>query len=160
MFWLHFVAKMLAPISSIKQIGFKTKNRFLTLISVTNFSPYTKLKLFDWTLEATSLVIIGISWCYMLPNFADIPQTIPVHFDIQGKPDRFGDKSELFTLLHASTGLYLLLLLLSFFPQFHNIPTTLTEVNIGEKLRLSGRMTRMVNAVMCLIFLVLSATSV
>tara|TARA_B110000503_G_C7098446_1_gene392700 strand:+ start:318 stop:809 length:492 start_codon:yes stop_codon:yes gene_type:complete len=127
---------------------------------VTNFSPYTKLKSFDWALEATSLVIIGISWWYMLSNFADIPQIIPVHFNIQGEPDRFGDKSELFTLLYVATGLYSLLLLLSFFPQFHNIPTTLTEVNTEEKRRLSARMLRTVNVVMCLIFLVLSATSV
>ena len=127
---------------------------------MTNFSPYTKLKSIDWALEATSLVIIGVCWWYMLSNFEDIPQTIPVHFDIKGEPDRFGEKSELFTLLYVATGLYLLLLVIGFFPQFQNLPTSLENVTTDKVRRLSARMMRMVNVVMCLIFLVLSATSV
>lgn len=124
-----------------------------------NLSPYTKLKPFDFLLEVISIVIIGASWWYLLSNFAAIPETVPVHFDIQGEPDRFGDKSELFTLLYVGTGLYLLLLILGFFPQFQNLPTSLENVTTDKVRSLSARMLRTINVVMCSIFLVLSATS-
>ncbi len=125
-----------------------------------SFRPYTKLKTFDWLLEAISLIIITLSWLYLLLNFVDIPETIPVHFNLYGEPDRFGDKSELLTVQYVGTALYVLLLVLGFFPQFHNIPATLSVVNTDEKRMYSARMLRSIKVIITLIFLVLSATSV
>lgn len=125
-----------------------------------NFTPYTKLAKFDWFLEAVSFVLIVSSWLYLYLNFADIPETVPVHFNLYGEADGFGEKGKLYTLQYFATGLYLVMVVSGLFPQFHTIPATLTEANTEGKYKLSVQMMRWLNVIMCLIFFVMVVTSV
>lgn len=64
------------------------------------------------------LVISGIIW-------NDMPDTVPVHFNFEGEPDRYGHKSELLLLIPGITfGVYLLLLFLPAIDPKKKIETT------------------------------------
>ncbi len=41
-------------------------------------------------------VILSLPWLYLAYIWPTLPQTIAVHFGIDGKPDRYGNKSEIF----------------------------------------------------------------
>lgn len=60
------------------------------------------------------LFIVCLPIFYTWFIYAELPSTIPLHFDINGKPDRFGDKNKIWfpTLLLAavSLGVYLLMI--------------------------------------------------
>ena len=127
---------------------------------MSNYKPYTQLSLFDWVLEAASFLVIVASWVVLLLNFAEIPETVPVHFNMQGEADRFGSKNELFLVQGIASVLYAGMVVLALFPQAHNMPTTLTEENKEEKWKLSAQFIRVVNLVVSSIFLSLTVTSV
>ena len=119
---------------------------------MSNYKPYTQLSLFDWVLEAASFLVIVASWVVLLLNFAEIPETVPVHFNMQGEADRFGSKNELFLVQGIASVLYAGMVVLALFPQAHNMPTTLTEENKEEKWKLSAQFIRVVNLVVSSIF--------
>lgn len=127
---------------------------------MSNYKPYTQLSSFDWVLEAASFLVIVASWLVLLLNFAEIPETVPVHFNMQGEADRFGSKNELFLVQGIASVLYAGMVVLALFPQAHNMPTTLTEENKEEKWKLSAQFIRVVNLVVSSIFLSLTVTSV
>jgi uncharacterized membrane protein len=52
-----------------------------------------KQRLFQWVFV---LVMIAIPWLYLAIIWDRLPDTIPTHFGINGTPDKFGDKSEVF----------------------------------------------------------------
>ncbi len=63
-------------------------------------------------LNLMALVLISVPIIYFAVLYQKLPQTIPVHFGLDGKPDRYGDRSELLVpvgiLAAVSGGLYLL----------------------------------------------------
>jgi uncharacterized membrane protein len=50
-------------------------------------------KLFYWVFP---FIIMTIPWIYLAFTWNEIPQTIPIHFGISGKADKFGSKDEIF----------------------------------------------------------------
>jgi hypothetical protein len=69
-------------------------------------------------------------WGIVLANYASLPETIPVHFGLSGKPDGFGGKQMLLVLLGVQTLLYGLMLSVPFFPDLINVPGPRTPGNI------------------------------
>jgi uncharacterized membrane protein len=65
------------------------------------------------TLDAAAIVIWLLPVAYLLYIFPTMPATVPVHFGINGTPDRYGSKSEFligpFVLMGMSFLVYLLL---------------------------------------------------
>ena len=68
-----------------------------------------KQTLIRWTFV---LVIISIPWIYLAIIWNSLPDTIPVHFGLDGIPDRFGQKSEIFFIPIIMTAISLLVFLL------------------------------------------------
>ena len=70
------------------------------------------MKKFSW-IDVVALIIWIIPIVYLLNVYASLPQTVAVHFDLEGKPNRYGDKSEMLfislLLSGISAGLYFLL---------------------------------------------------
>ena len=58
-----------------------------------------------WTL---SLIVIGISFAMIGIHWNDVPDQVPMHFNLQGEADRYGSKSELFILPFLGLGLWAL----------------------------------------------------
>ncbi len=58
-----------------------------------------------WTL---SLVIIAISFAMIGIHWNDLPEQVPMHFNLSGETDRWGAKSELFILPALGLGMWFL----------------------------------------------------
>lgn len=58
-----------------------------------------------WTL---SLIVIAISFAMIGIHWNDLPDEVPMHFNLQGEADRYGSKSELFILPFLGLGLWAL----------------------------------------------------
>ena len=64
------------------------------------------LKLLIWPVALAPVVYLAVVW-------NSLPETVPVHFDLHGTPDRYGNKTELLVILCVMTlfipGIYFLL---------------------------------------------------
>lgn len=58
-----------------------------------------------WTL---ALIVIIISFAMIGIHWNDLPDQVPMHFNLAGQADRYGDKSELFILPFLGLGLWAL----------------------------------------------------
>ncbi|WP_034341861.1 DUF1648 domain-containing protein [Deinococcus misasensis] len=56
-------------------------------------------------------LIFVLVWGYIVYNFNALPERVPVHFNIQGEPDRFGHPSEVFISLVTMLPYFFLLFL-------------------------------------------------
>lgn len=70
--------------------------------------------------------LIGM-FANLLFSWSKIPDTVPIHFNFSGEPDRFSGKSALFIL--PSVGVWLFLLLFVFYKYMPN----LNELNLQQK---------------------------
>jgi hypothetical protein len=73
----------------------------------------------------SQLAIVGYFW-------RALPQRVPVHFGATGAVDSYGDRSTLIILAAVTSGLYVMLTLISFFPQWFNFPAEVTPENRGR----------------------------
>ena len=63
--------------------------------------------------ELPFIIIALIPFAYLAFIYNDLPQTLPMHYDIHGNVDRFGNKSELILLTSILSGLgYFLFLII------------------------------------------------
>jgi uncharacterized membrane protein len=62
----------------------------------------------DWVLIAINSVLFLFSWAYLIAWYPSLPEIIPVHFDVLGKPNGYSSKENiwftpfLFTLLSVA----------------------------------------------------------
>ncbi|MEP7236642.1 MAG: SdpI family protein [Ferruginibacter sp.] len=58
-------------------------------------------------------ILMAIPFAYLAYIWADLPQKIPTHFDLNGLPDKFGNKPEIFvlTIILAAVGIVIYFLL-------------------------------------------------
>jgi uncharacterized membrane protein len=85
----------------------------------------------------SSLCVIAM-WVYLYIVWSNLPSIIPIHFDISGVPDRFGNKSSVFLLPITALIMHISLVVLSNMPHCFNYPVKVTEKN-GEALYKIGK---------------------
>jgi uncharacterized membrane protein len=78
-------------------------------------------------LAALALITINL---YFGPH--SLPAAIPTHFDGAGNPNRWDSRHALLLLPILAGGLYLLLTVISRFPELFNYPVTVTELNRAQ----------------------------
>lgn len=91
----------------------------------------------DWTLRlprrcpyhVESLVLLGLSalglvgmLAYVTSIYPDLPAQIPTHFDLQGRPDAYGTKANIWILVALAVGMWVLVAVLGHFPRTWNLP--------------------------------------
>lgn len=76
----------------------------------------------------TLLCLIGM-FVYLILNYGNLPDKIPMHYNFAGEIDRWGSKKGLFFMPIMSILLYLLLTVVTFFPSAWNMPVTVKEEN-------------------------------
>lgn len=81
-----------------------------------------------------------------------LPEVIPVHFDITGKPDRYSSKAYLFFLPVLALILFTGMTWLNKYPHVFNYPVNITPENAERHYRFSTRMLRFVKMVLAFIF--------
>lgn len=96
---------------------------------------YMKIKKnrIDYFLQIITFLIILVTTVYVVIHWQDIPDIIPGHYQIDGKIDRYGNKSELWILIAISWIMFLGLSGLTLLPGIWNIPVSI-ENNNKEKI--------------------------
>ena len=119
-----------------------------------NERPKLKLELtrFDRILEYAGWLGLLIVWLYTLINYAELPGTIPVHFNITGEADRFGDKINILILPVVATVIFIALTYLNKFPHKLNYPVRITQENALTQYTFATRLVRTVKTLIVLIF--------
>jgi uncharacterized membrane protein len=107
---------------------------------------------FDLLIEVLSLALLSYIWIHLFMVYGDLPETVPSHFNAEGKADSFSKKAFLFFIPLLTTGLYLLLFFLSKYPHLHNYTVNITEDNAAKQYRFSVTVLRIVNFLCVLMF--------
>ena len=88
--------------------------------------PYSKV---EKAAEVIGIIVLLIAVGMVIKYLPLLPDTIPTHFNAAGEVDGYGSKGSLLILPIVSIVLYLMLTILSRFPQIYNYPTEITEDN-------------------------------
>ena len=91
------------------------------------------------------IIILSLNW-------NNLPETIPTHFNFKGEADGFGGKGVLVLFPIISIGIYLLMSVAYKWPQYINIPWSLTKENIVRQIKLVWRMLLLLKLAVMLIF--------
>lgn len=107
----------------------------------------------DCYFETLAILLLLAIW--MLPVFylSHLPDTIPIHFGINGKPDAWGTKISIFMVPVISLVLFIGLSILNKFPEKFNYPVKITEENATQLYKRGTLFVRITKVVVVLIFL-------
>lgn len=111
------------------------KDAFLVIFDVFNFG------------------LLVFLWGFTVKHFAALPQTIPVHFDFDGKADRFGNRNHSFLLPVMLTVFYLIFTWVSRDAGAANFPVEITEENKYAQFLIMEIFIRWLYVLIALIFL-------
>lgn len=73
--------------------------------------------------------LLAFLWWFTVKHYRNLPETIPVHFDFEGKADNFGNKKYAFLMPVIVSTLYLLFAFIVRSPESSNYPVKITEEN-------------------------------
>lgn len=88
-------------------------------------------------LEVSSAVTLLSMWAIAVYYWPTLPELVPTHFDFSGKPDDWRTKQWLFFIPALSVLIYLLLTIISRFPNKFNFPVEITDENRGAQYKLA-----------------------
>ncbi|MEM8893775.1 MAG: DUF1648 domain-containing protein [Bacteroidota bacterium] len=111
--------------------------------------PLTSL---DWLYEGAAVIVMAFFVWSLLDSYADLPETIPTHFNHKGEADGFSSKSSLWLLPGIAFATYLGLIVVNRMPHKFNYPIDITEENAAYQYRLATRMIRVINLSVVVIF--------
>ena len=99
--------------------------------------PLTRL---DKILEIVALLLLVFIWVFSTVKYIRSPASIPIHFSIDGTPDKYGHKAFIFIMAGFSTIFYVLFTIMNRYPHKFNYLRTITAENVEEQYT---RMTRL-----------------
>jgi uncharacterized membrane protein len=111
--------------------------------------PFTNL---DLVLEIFAFIIIIYLWLFIIYELPKLPARIPLHFDLSGKADRIGSKTDLYWIPVITSVLYIGLSVLNLFPHKFNYLVTITENNALKQYRLATRLIRTLKVLVNMVF--------
>ncbi len=100
------------------------------------------------------LVVASLAIMFAIPalHYAELPEVIPIHFNLKGEADGYAPKAFLWLLPTISSFTCGLMLFLARYPHTFNYPVKITEQNAEAHYRLAARMMRALNAVIAVFF--------
>lgn len=111
-----------------------------------------RLALSDWIIELAGFAFLLFLIALPIIFLKDMPDEIPVHFNAAGLPDGYGSRSTIWLLPIIGTVMYVLMTVLSFFPQIYNFPVKITPDNVIVQYRLATRLMRILKTVILMTF--------
>lgn len=106
----------------------------------------------DIIVEYVSLLMLIAIWGLVIKNYASLPEFIPIHYNMAGKVDRFGDRNTIFALPILTTILYIGLTLLHLFPKQLKYQASMTIAKKQLLLITAMRMIRYLKLIVVLLF--------
>ena len=127
-----------------------------------NKRPIIKLKLTNAAIviEAISWCALGLLWVITLFNYTSLPESIPMHFNLAGKVDRYGDKSEILILPFVGTVIFIGITILNKFPHIFNYLVEITIDNALAQYQSATQMLRILKFVVILIFITITLLTI
>lgn len=107
--------------------------------------------LLDWIIEIVSLTLITVGIILSAIFYTDLPETIPTHFNINGEPDSFGNKTNILFLIGTWLITYIALALSPRWPNLINYPFTLKPETEKQHYQNAFLMIRTLNLVSTLL---------
>ncbi|MEC3874546.1 DUF1648 domain-containing protein [Chryseobacterium salviniae] len=92
-------------------------------------------------------------WWFSIKNYKALPETIPTHFDFEGKPDSFGNKKYFYFMPAILTLIFFLFGFLVRSPDSANYPVPISEENENAQFLIMGVFMRWLLFLLALIFL-------
>ena len=119
-----------------------------------NTKPNIKLQR---TATDTVLEIIGWStllavWVLTITHYAALPDALPIHDNVAGEPDNFGERINILALPLIATFLFITLTLLNRHPHWFSYPVVITEENARLHYTIATRLVRFLKLILVVIF--------
>lgn len=106
----------------------------------------------DTVLDWLGLGAVISVWIVTVCIYTDLPQILPIHYNILGKPDGYGNKMHVLALPIVSTFLYVGICILNRFPHVFNYPVDITEKNANYQYALATRFLRYLKFILVILF--------
>lgn len=113
----------------------------------------------DIVLEVLGWTALITLWTYIIISYQSLPDTIPIHFDMLGKPDDFGDKSAILGMPVIATFIFFILSIVQQRPQFFNFPVAITPENAKRQYTIGVRVMRILKGGIPMLFLMIELFS-
>lgn len=108
------------------------------------------MKTISFVLKVISFVVLILIWIFTIVNFKNLPETIPIHYNIDGTPDGFGPKSSIWFETTLTTALFLFLMYVSKKPNF-------PLLNIPQNIKKKPILTEFIVSILLLIIMLIFA---
>lgn len=119
-----------------------------------------KLKTTDIVIEGICWFVLGLLWILTIFSYNSLPDTIPIHFNMEGKVDRYGDKGEIISLPLVGTIIFIGISILNKFPHIFNYLAEITTENALTQYQSATRMLRILKLVVILIFITITLLTI
>jgi len=113
---------------------------------------YKKKTTYDKIVEIVALAALVWAFCPPLFNSIDSDAILPVHFNLVGEVDGWGDSSVLWIIPPIALLLYIGLSILQKFPKVYNYPCEVTEENANYLYRMGVQLIRHIKVSIVLTF--------
>lgn len=104
----------------------------------------------DKTMEIISWVFLLLMWGIIIANFFSLPDSVPTHFNVEGKVDGYGEKYTVLLFPAIITIVFIILREVAKRPWHFNYIVEPTPQNYQELYRLSIRSLRIIRLVVAL----------
>jgi uncharacterized membrane protein len=117
---------------------------------------------FDRKIMLAGWFLVMLNFIIVLSFFFNLPEIIPIHFNLKGEADGFGSKTSLWTIPIFNVLMYygMTLVATKVKPWNYNYPTKVTEKNAPALYTMSIRMLVWLNLGIALVFLVISTHTI
>ena len=95
-------------------------------------------------LEIAGYTLLITLWIITIAVFYSSPEIIPIHYNLDGEPDGFGNRAFVFLTTGIATFVFFILTLVLQVPHAFNYLVTITEANAEEQYRNAQNVLRVV----------------
>ncbi|MEW5925744.1 MAG: DUF1648 domain-containing protein [Candidatus Zixiibacteriota bacterium] len=119
--------------------------------------PYTGV---EKTFELVAAAGLLLSIFLIINYWTSLPDEVPSHFGMSGKPDAWSGKGLLIVLPLVSLFLYALFTIVSRFPQYANYLIKITEQNVERQYRMARQFMAILKAELIWVFTLINWASI
>ncbi len=120
---------------------------------------FNKLPLSKSEKQLNRLTILGVVAHVLLVayHYNQLPDRIPIHFDIKGTPDSYGSKETIWILVGLAIVMYFFMkFIASLSADQYNYPVKVTPANAKQQFLIGRQLIYLLNAGMTVLFLLIS----
>jgi len=110
----------------------------------------------DKIMEVVAAILLVLIWGLAVIFYHKLPDIIPIHFNVLGEADKWGNKGYLFFMASIATLAMIGTGVSSYFPtRMTNFPIRITEKNILPQVKLASHYLRILNILLGILFIVI-----